>query len=92
MKEKICSALAALLSLLPWGLLLVRRYPWALESPAAELLIGGTAVLMILLGVFTALCCIKGKMRGILIRFCFAVDLLYAAFGAAVLLMMLSQK
>ena len=73
--------------------------PAALGPPArpavslgAELLIGGTAVFMILLGVFTALCCIKGKMRGILIRFCFAVDLLYAAFGAAVLLMMLSQK
>ena len=39
MKNKICTAIATLMLFIPWTILPLRTFDWALESPAAEIII-----------------------------------------------------
>ncbi len=46
MKNKICTAIATLMLFIPWTILPLRTFDWALESPAAELIIYSYAAFM----------------------------------------------
>lgn len=91
MKKKLLTALCLLTLPVPWTILPLRaRFPWALEW--AWLMIPCYAAFMVLSGVLTALAYTKGGVRGPLMKLCLAVDLAYAAFGAAALLLLLGQR
>ena len=55
MKEKILTAVSTLMLFIPWTILPLRTFDWALESPAAEIIIYSYAAFMIFSGIFTLL-------------------------------------
>lgn len=55
MKEKIITAVSTLMLFIPWTILPLRTFDWALESPAAEIIIYSYAAFMIFSGIFTLL-------------------------------------
>ncbi len=54
MKEKILTTISTLMIFVPWTILPLRSFPWALESPVAEIMISCYAAFMIFSGVFYA--------------------------------------
>lgn len=89
MKKKFLTAVSTATLLVPWTILPLRTFEWALRSPVAELLIASYAVFMIFSGVFTALSYTKEGSRNSWMKVCLLVNGLYAAGGAAALCMML---
>ena len=43
MKTKIYTTVSTIMLFIPWGLLFLRRYDWALQMPMAKILISGCA-------------------------------------------------
>lgn len=92
MKSKILTAVSAVMLFVPWTILPLRSYEWALKSPVAEIMISCYAAFMIFSGVFTALTYGKGKVRSNLMKVCLIVNGLYAAGGVAAFGMMILPK
>lgn len=92
MKKKIVTAISAIMMFVPWTILPLRSYDWALQSPVAEIMISSYAVFMIFSGVFTGLAYGKGKIQNNLMKVCLIVNGLYAAGGVAALGMMIVPK
>lgn len=92
MKNKILTAVSAIMLFIPWTILPLRTFDWALESPAAEIIIAGYAVLMIFSGVFTIAAYVRAKAENNLMKVCLIVNSLYAVAGAAFLGMMILPK
>lgn len=92
MKKKILTAVSAAMMLVPWTILPLRSYDWALQSPVAEIMISCYAAFMIFSGVFTGLVYGKGKVQNNLMKVCLIVNGLYAAGGAAAFGMMILPK
>ena len=90
-KQRVVTAVCFLLMFVPWTILPLRSFSWALESPVAETMIAGYALFMIGGGVFTAAAYGKGGVQNILMKVCLVVNGMYAAAGAAALAMMLWQ-
>lgn len=77
--------------LLPWTILPLRTFEWALETPAAQIVIVSYAVFMIFGGVFTLITYIKRRMRSRAMQICLVCNCAYAAFGIFALVLMLIQ-
>lgn len=91
MKNKILTFICTLMLFIPWTILPLRTFDWALESPAAEITIACYAVFMIFSGIFTLFSYLGAKLRDNLMKFCLVVNSLYAAAGAIFLGLMLFQ-
>lgn len=89
MKSKILTAVNTMMLFVPWTILPLRTFDWALESPAAEIMIACYAMFMIFCGVFTILSYIKAKVQNNLMKVCLIINSLYAVAGAAFLGMMI---
>ena len=76
----------------PWTLLPLRSYSWALESPTAEIMISGYAAFMIFSGIFTALVYTKGKLQSTVMKLCVVFNGIYALAGVIAFLLMLPGK
>ena len=90
MKNKILAAMNTLILFVPWTILPLRSFDWALESPVAEIMIFCYAAFMILGGVFTTLSYVKAKVQNNLMKVCLIVNGLYAVGGIVALAMMAS--
>lgn len=55
MKNKILTAVSVIMMFVPWTILPLRTFDWALESPAAEIIIYSYAAFMIFSGIFSIL-------------------------------------
>lgn len=88
MKNKILTTISTLMILIPWTILPLRTFDWALQSPTAEIMIAGYAVFMIASGIFTMISYIKAKAQNSMMKICLVVNSLYAAFGVFALGMM----
>ena len=55
MKENILTAVSTLMIFIPWTILPLRTFDWALESPTAEIMISCYAGFMIFGGLLTIL-------------------------------------
>ena len=68
MKEKILTAVSTLMIFIPWTILPLRTFNWALESPAAEIIVYSYAAFMVFSGIFTLLSYttagVKNNLRG----------------------------
>lgn len=84
--------ISTLMILIPWTILPLRSFPWALESPAAEIMISGYAAFMIFSGVFTILAYTKAHIQHIWMKVCVGINSIYMTGGIAVLLMMLPGR
>ena len=55
MKNKILTAISTIMLFVPWTILPLRSFDWALESPVAEIMIYSYAAFMIFSGIFSIL-------------------------------------
>lgn len=92
MKDKTVTLVNFFMIFVPWTILPLRNFSWALESPAAEIMISGYALIMIFSGVFSIICYRIKKVQNNLMKICVVVNGMYAVFGAAVFGMMIVQK
>ena len=88
----LLTAIAGLMMFLPWTILILRQYEWALQSPAAEIMIGSYAVFMIFSVAFTFAVYMKGKVQNNLMKICLVVNEIYAVFGVMAIGMMAAGK
>ena len=63
MKEKLCTLIAAVFVFLPWTIFPLRTFDWALELPAARIIIIAYALFMILSGVVLSLSTSAGRSK-----------------------------
>lgn len=92
MKNKILTALSTIMLFIPWTILPLRTFDWALESPAAEIMIACYAAFMIFSGVFTIISYVKAKAQSNLMKVCLVVNSLYAVAGVVFLGMMINTQ
>lgn len=92
MKNKVLTAVCTLMMLIPWTILPLRCFDWALESPTAEIMISGYAAFMILSGIFTAVSYVKAKAQNGLMKVCLVVNLIYAVGGIAAAAMLIIPR
>ena len=92
MKNKILTAVSTIMIFVPWTILPLRTFDWALESPAAEIMIACYAVFMVFSGVFTILSYVKAKAENSLMKICLVVNSLYAVAGITFLGMMIHTQ
>ena len=91
MKNKILTVISTLMLFIPWTILPIRSFDWALESPVAEIMISCYADFMIFSGVFTLISYVKEKVQNNLMKVCLIINSLYAVGGAAVFGMIFFQ-
>lgn len=84
MKNKVLTTVSTIMLFVPWTILPLRSFDWALESPVAEIMISCYAAFMIFGGVFTVISYVMAKVQNNLMKVCLIVNSIYAVFGVAV--------
>ena len=84
MKEKILTAVSTLMIFIPWTILPLRTFDWALESPAAEIIIYSYAAFMVFSGIFTLLSYTTAGVKNNLMKICLVITLMYAVGAASI--------
>ncbi len=79
MRNKVLTSVNLLLVFLPWTILILRMNAWALQSPAAEIIIGCYCAEMLLGGVFSIISYLKFRAQNKLMQICLVINVLYAA-------------
>ena len=92
MKNKILTAVSAIMFFVPWTILPIRTFDWALESPVAEIMIACYAAFMIFSGVFTIISYFRAKAQNNLMKVCLMVTGIYAVGGIAAFCMIVLPK
>lgn len=92
MKNIILTAISTIMLFIPWTILPLRTNSWALESPAAAIIISIYAAFMIFSGIFTIISYVKARAQNNLMKLCLVVNSLYAVFGVAAFGMMIIPK
>lgn len=92
MKNKIIIAVSTVMLFIPWSILPLRTFDWALEMPAAEIIIICYAVFMIFSGIFTGVSYVGAKVQNNLMKVCLIINGLYAVGGIAALGLVLLPK
>lgn len=87
MKKRICNVIFTITLIIPWTILYLREFDWALQSPMAEILIYGYGTFMILSGVFAILAYTKGNVKNKWMQALTVINGIYAVGAAALLLM-----
>lgn len=88
MKHKILTTISTLMIFIPWSILPLRNFEWALKLPAAEIMITCCAAFMIFSGIFTILAYCKGKVHNVIMKICLVINTIYALCGLVALGMM----
>ncbi|WP_040985226.1 hypothetical protein [Oceanobacillus jeddahense] len=89
--KNIFISICTIMLFIPWTILILRTYDWALESPAAEIIILSYAAFMIFSGIFTIFAYLKID-RGALMKICLMVNCLYAFVGTAAIFLIVSPS
>ena len=92
MKEKFSTALATVMLFVPWTILILRTFDWALESPAAEIIILLYAVFMIFSGIFTICAYRRSAAKSRWLHLCTVINTIYAVGAFAILCMMAAGR
>lgn len=87
MKNKILTAVSTIMLFIPWTILPLRSFDWALESPVAEIMIYSYAAFMIFSGIFSILAYTKGNVKSKLMQVCVIVNSIYAVGAIAIIAM-----
>lgn len=81
------TAVSTIMLFIPWTILPLRSFDWALKSPAAEIMILSYAAFMIFSGIFSILVYTKGKVKSKLMQVCVAINSIYAVGAIAIVAM-----
>lgn len=92
MKNKILTVISTVMLFVPWSILPLRSFDWALQSPTAEIMIACYAAFMVFSGVFTIISYIGAKAQNSLMKICLVVNSLYAVAGVVFLGMMINTR
>ena len=92
MKNKICTAIATIMLFVPWTILPLRTFDWALESPVAEIMVYSYAAFMIFSGIFTICAYRRSAARGRWLQLCTLINTIYAVGAFAILCMMAAGR
>lgn len=92
MKNKMITFISTIMMIVPWTIFPIRTFDWALQSPAAEIIISCYAVFMIISGVFTIVSYVKLKLQNNLMKICLLVNSIYAVVGVVAFGMMIVPK
>lgn len=84
MKEKILTAVSTLMIFIPWTILPLRTFNWALESSAAEIIVYSYAAFMVFSGIFTLLSYTTAGVKNNLMKICLVITLMYAVGAASI--------
>ena len=85
MKEKILTAVSTLMIFIPWTILPLRTFDWALESTAAEIIVYSYAAFMVFSGIFTLLSYTTAGVKNNLMKICLVITLMYAVGAVAII-------
>lgn len=91
-KTKLITAIAALMVIAPWTIFPIRTQGWALEMPAAAIIIACYALFMVFSGIFTIFSYTKKQIHNPVMQICLVINSLYAAGGAVILCTMALQR
>lgn len=91
MKNKICTAIATMTLFVPWTILPLRTFDWALESPVAEIMIYSYAAFMVFSCIFSVLAYTKGKVKNKWMQVCTVINGIYAVGAIAILCMAITS-
>lgn len=89
MKNKLLSTLSTIMLFVPWSILLLRTFDWALQSPTAEIMIACYAAFMVFSGLFTMISYIKAKIQTNWMKVCLVINSVYAIAGLVFLAMLI---
>lgn len=89
MKNKVLTAISTIMLFVPWSILFLRTFDWALQSPVAEIMVSCYAAFMIFSGIFTILSYTKRNIKNKWMQVCTVINGIYAVGGVAVFVMML---
>lgn len=92
MKNKILITINTIMLFVPWTILLLRTFDWALKSSIAEIMISCYAAFMIFSGIFTITCYVKTKLQNNLMKACLVINGLYMVAGITIFAMMIIPK
>lgn len=92
MKNKVLTTISTIMLFIPWTIIPLRSFDWALQSPTAEIMIACYIAVMIFSGVFTIVTYVKAKVQSNLMKVCLVVNSLYAVAGVVLAGMMISTK
>ena len=87
MKNKILIAVSVIMLFVPWTILPLRSFEWALKSPVAEIMIYSYAAFMIFSGIFSILAYTKGRVKSKLMQVCVVINSIYAVGAIAIIAM-----
>ena len=87
MKNKILTAISTIMLFVPWTILPLRTFDWALESPVAEIMVYSYAAFTIFSGVFSVLAYTKGRVKNKWMQVCTVINGIYAVGATAILCM-----
>ena len=85
MKNKLCTTVSTLMLFIPWTIFALRSFDWALESPAAEIIVYSYAAFMIFSGIFSVFSYTAWKVKNKWMQICVAVNCIYAVEAAAII-------
>lgn len=91
MKNKVLTTISTIMLFVPWSILFLRTFDWALESPVAEIMISCYAAFMIFSGIFTVLSYTKGKVKNKWMQVCTIINGIYSVGGVAAFFLMLQN-
>ncbi|MCI8789552.1 MAG: hypothetical protein HFH92_10655 [Lachnospiraceae bacterium] len=91
-RNTILTVLCTLMLFIPWTILPLRSFRWALESPVAEIMISCYAAFMIFSGLFTAVVYAKMKIQHNLMKLCVVINGIYALGGVIAFVLMAMPK
>lgn len=89
MKKKIITVICTVMLFVPWSILPLRTFDWALKTPVAQIMISCYAAFMIFSGIFTILSYTKGGVKNMWMQVCSVVNGIYAVGGAVAFLLMI---
>lgn len=92
MKNKVLTTISTIMLFVPWTILPLRTFDWALKSPTAEIMISCYAVFMIFSGFFVIASYFKTKVQNGLMKVCLVVNSLYMVVGVMALGMIIQSK
>ena len=61
--KKVITFISLVMVFLPWTIFPLRTNPWALQSPAEEIIVYSYAAFMIFSAIFTTAAYVKGKVK-----------------------------
>ena len=75
--KKIITFVSLVMVFLPWTIFPLRTNPWALQSPAAEIIVYSYAAFMIFSAVFTTVAYVKGKVKNKVLQMDMVINDIY---------------